>query len=282
MTTQPTSARGLSATRQKIRLAILFFMVMAFPILMNYFSVFLIIEGSSQGIIVFSFFFWSAWVLGALIFGRAACGWLCPLGAVQETKDRMTPRDLSRIKHLKWVKYVLAAGWVGAIVFFAIAAGGYHTVNLLYMTESGVSIASPQSWFTWGTIVIVILLPAFLIGRRGFCHYFCPWGVLNTVSTKISNLLHLPSLHLEAVEGKCRNCRTCMANCPMSLSVAEMIKAGSVKNDECILCGTCVDNCPSKAIKYSWAAPQRETARTTAAQHVAQWNAPETIDRQFR
>lgn len=251
MTAQTMTAKDKSK-RQKVRLAILFLMVILFPILMNYFSVFLIMEGSSKGIMVFSFFFWSLWVLTALYFGRAACGWLCPLGAFQETKDRMSPKDLSRIKRLKWIKYVFAFAWVGAIVYFAVAAGGYKTVNLLYMTESGVSVNSAESWFTWGTIVLIILLPAFLIGRRGFCHYFCPWGVLNMVGTRVKNFLHLPSLHLEAVDGKCKQCRTCLANCPMSLSIADMAQTGSVKNDECILCGTCVDNCPNKAIKFSW------------------------------
>jgi len=239
-------------TRQKIRLATLFIMVIVFPILMNYFSVFLIIEGSSKGIMVFSFFFWTAWIVAALFFGRAACGWLCPLGAFQETKDRMVPKNLSIIRHLKWVKYMLAVTWVGAIVYFAITAGGYRTIDLLYNTESGVSVNTAQSWFTWGTIVLIILLPAFLIGRRGFCHYFCPWGVLNIVSTKIKNFFHWPSLHLEGARDRCKQCRTCLANCPMSLSVGDMIQSGSVKNDECILCGTCVDNCPNKAITYSW------------------------------
>jgi len=240
------------ATRQKARLAILFFMVLTFPILMNYFSVFLIIEGSSKGVMVFSFFFWTAWVVAALFLGRAGCGWLCPLGAYQETKDRMVPKNLTQIKNLKWIKYTLAVAWVGAIVYFAIAAGGYKTINLLYNTSSGVSVDSAQSWFTWGTIVLVILLPAFLIGRRGFCHYFCPWGVLNTVSTKIKDFFRWPSLHLKSAKEKCKQCRTCLTNCPMSLSVGDMIQSGSVENDECILCGTCVDNCPNGAIKYSW------------------------------
>lgn len=241
-----------TSTRQKIRLTILFLMVIAFPILMNYFSVFLIIEGSAKGVMTFSFFFWTAWVVLALLFGRAACGYLCPLGAFQETKDRMSSKTLKKIKGLKYVKYILAVAWVGAIVYFAIAAGGYHSIELLYNMDSGVSIDRAESWFTYGTIVLVILLPVFFIGKRGFCHYFCPWGVLNMVGTKIKTFLHLPSLHLEADENRCKQCHTCLANCPMSLPVAEMVQVGSMTNSECILCGTCVDNCPNKAIKYSW------------------------------
>ena len=244
------------AGRQMLRLAILFFMVITFPILMNYFSVFLIIEGSSQGIMTFSFFLWTAWVVLALFFGRASCGWLCPLGAYQETKDRMVPRKLVRIRNLKWIKYVFASAWVGAIVYFATSAGGYKTIDLLYNTESFVSIDKAEGWFFWGMIVFLLMLPAFLLGRRGFCHYFCPWGVLNIAGTRIKDLLRWPSLHLESAGNRCKQCRTCLANCPMSLSVGDMIQSGQVRNDECILCGTCVDNCPNKAIIYSWNRPQ--------------------------
>lgn len=251
----PATRRSSVATRQEIRLVILFFMVITFPILMNYLSVFLIIEGSAQGIMTFSFFFWTAWVVSALFLGRAACGWLCPLGAFQEAKDRMAPKELAKIRHLKWLKYVLAIAWVGAIVYFAVSAGGYKTINLLYNTESGVSIDRAEGWIFWGIIVLVVLVPAFVIGRRGFCHYFCPWGVLNTFSTRIKDFFRWPSLHLEGARDKCKQCRTCLANCPMSLSVGDMIQSGSVKNAECILCGTCVDNCPNKAITYSWGSP---------------------------
>lgn len=241
-----------NSIRQKVRLSILFILVITFPIIMNYLSVYLIIEGSSNGVIVFSFFFWTAWVILALIFGRASCGWICPLGAYQETKDRMSSKELKKIKNLKWIKYILAVAWIGAIIYFAVTAGGYKTVNLLYNTESGVSVNTAQSWITWGMIVIIILLPTFFIGKRGFCHYFCPWGVLNISMTKIKDFLHIPSLHLEAEKENCKHCGTCLSNCPMSLSVGDMIQAGSIKNSECILCGTCVDNCPNKAIKFSW------------------------------
>jgi len=164
----------------------------------------------------------------------------------------MVSRKLSRFKYFRVTKYILTAAWVGAIVAAAIAAGGYHSIDLLYNTESGVSIDAAMGWIFWGMIVLIILLPAFLMGKRAFCYYFCPWGVLNMLGTKIRNILHLPSLHLEVSQNVCKNCHTCSTNCPMSLPVAEMVKSGSMKNDECILCGTCADNCPNSAIQYSW------------------------------
>jgi ferredoxin-type protein NapH len=240
------------ATRQKIRLIVLFLILLTFPITLNYFSVYLIIDASSQGVIAFSFFFWSLFIITALFFGGAVCSYVCPLGAIQETKDRMAGKKLSRIKYLKAVKYILAVAWVGAIIFAAISAGGYKTINLLYNTESGVSVDSAQGWITYFAIVIVVLLPVFFIGKRGFCHYFCPWGVLNITATKVKNFFRLPSLNLKAEAEKCTNCHTCDRNCPMSLEVNQAVQSGSMDNTECILCGSCVDNCPNGVIKYIW------------------------------
>jgi len=251
VTTQPVTARN-RALRQRIRLTVLFLILITFPITLNYFSVYLIIEGSGQGIMTFSFFFWSLFAVTSFLFGRAACGYICPLGACQEVKDKMVPKKLAKIKYLKAVKYVLVVGWVGAIVYAVISAGGYKTIDLLYNTESGVSIDSAQGWITYSMIVLVILLPAFLIGKRGFCHYFCPWGVLNMAGTKIKNFFGWSSLHLKTTTEECKRCHTCDQNCPMSLPVSEMVAAGSMQNSECILCGTCADNCPNGVIEYSW------------------------------
>jgi polyferredoxin len=251
-----TTEAGIRKTviRQKIRLTLLFLIMLTFPITMNYLSVYLIMESASKGIVAFTLLFWSTFVISALLLGRAACGYICPLGALQEAKDRMAPKTrLARIKGIKVVKYTLAVAWVGGIAASAISAGGYKTVNLLYDMPSGISVDSPQNWIMWGMIVLIVLLPAFFIGKRGFCHYFCPWGVLNTVATRVKEFLRLPSLHLVANKNDCRQCHTCDRACPMSSTVSAMAKNGNMKNNECILCGTCADTCPNKVIEYSWA-----------------------------
>jgi ferredoxin-type protein NapH len=243
--------------RQKVRLSVLYLIFLTFPITLNYFSVYLIIESSAQGIASFTLFFWGAFTLTSLVFGRAACGYICPLGAIQETKDRMAPKKLTQIKYLRIIKYFFAVAWVGAVAFAAISAGGYKRIELLYNTPSGVSVDSVMSWFTYFTIVVVLLLPAFLIGKRGFCHYFCPWGVLNMVGTKIKDAFRWNSLHLKVAPENCKQCKTCDKNCPMSLPISQMVSAGSMRHNECILCGTCADTCPNGTIRYSWGRPQK-------------------------
>ena len=247
------------AARQKFRLTLLFFMFFTFPITLNYFSVYLIMESGSKGIANFSLFLWIFWVLVALVLGRVLCGYFCPLGAIQEVKDRMGGGRLRRVRYLKVIKYVLAVAWVGAVVWAVIYAGGYHSINLRYNTENFVSVDSAQSLVMFYIIAFVPLIPALFMGKRSFCRYFCPWGVLNTVSTRIKNFFGWkPSLNLKADSSKCEQCHTCEKACTMSLPVTQMVQSGNMDNGECILCGSCVDNCPRKVISYTWSRPPKK------------------------
>ena len=105
----------LLATRQKVRLFILYVLAITFPIIVDYFSVIIPITATKEGVLAFSSIFWLLWFVTAFYFGRANCAYVCPLGALQETKDRIWPKQLSKVKNLKIVKYILSVGWVAAM-----------------------------------------------------------------------------------------------------------------------------------------------------------------------
>jgi polyferredoxin len=238
--------------RQRIRRTLLFIFLIAFPLTINYYSPYLIIDAAMQGIASFSFLLWTTWFVTSLISGRAGCGYFCPLGAGQETLHAMGEKPLVRVKYIKVLKYVIAAVWVGTIVFGLAAAGGIKSVQPFYMTENYVSIDSVGGVILYVMVLSIALLPAFFMGKRAFCHYFCPFGVLNIVGTKIGKFLHLPMLHLETDTDKCTKCGKCSTVCQMTLQVREMVQAGGIDDVECILCGMCVDNCKFDAIHYAW------------------------------
>lgn len=240
------------ATRQRIRRTILFLFLIVFPLTINYYSPYLIIDAAMQGIASFSFLLWTTWFLSSLFFGRAGCGYFCPLGAGQETLHAMGDRPLLRIKYIRVLKYIIAVLWVGVIVAGVIAAGGINSVQPFYMTEKFISIDSVQGNILYFMVLSIALVPAFLLGKRAFCHYLCPFGVLNIVGTRIGKFLHLPVLHLETDTNKCTKCGKCSKVCQMSLPVTDMVQSGSMENTECILCGMCVDNCKFDAIHYAW------------------------------
>jgi len=245
------------ATRQKVRLGVLFFLVLTFPITMNYFSPVLALSAASEGVVSASLIFWASFAGLSLLLGRAICGWLCPLGAFQEVKDRVVPEALHPHSRLHVLKYVLAIGWVGALIALAAVGGGFTKVDLLYLTESGVSVDRAQGWFAYGVIACIVLAPAFFSGRRAFCRYVCPWSVLNIAGLVAKTRLRLPSLHVSADATLCTRCGLCEKTCPMTLPVREMVATGDTYHRECIYCGSCIDACPEKAIAYRWGRPRR-------------------------
>jgi ferredoxin-type protein NapH len=238
--------------RQRVRQLVLFFLFLVFPITINYYSPYLIIQSASEGTINASFVFYALFGLTSFFIGRLACGYVCPLGAAQMLLTKAQVKPLVRIKHLSMVKYALAVAWVGAIVFVAASAGGYSRVNLLYSTENYISTDSLQGILLYYGIVLIPIVPALFLGKRAFCHYFCPFSVLNIVGTKLSQWLRLPALHLRAKSEACIDCRRCTRNCPKSLSVHEMVQLGDMRATECINCGNCESNCPANAIEFAW------------------------------
>jgi polyferredoxin len=82
---------------------------------------------------------------------------------------------------------------------------------------------------------------------------FCWMAPFMILGCRLRNLANWPALQLRAEPAKCAECQICTRKCPMSLNVHQMVLAGQMEHDECILCGSCVDGCSKGAICFSFA-----------------------------
>lgn len=154
------------------------------------------------------------------------------------------------MKFLAVVKYIIWAGWIGAILYLAIRVGGYTHVDLMWENpgfppyELGAHIA----WLGFSLLPVVLVL---LLGRRAFCHYLCFFAPLNIIGTRMGRWLRLPMLgaHVVAAD-RCIACRKCSKACPMSLDVTGMVQRGAIRHTECITCGSCAATCGQAVIAY--------------------------------
>lgn len=229
--------------RQKTRKAMIITSLLLFPLTLNFFSPYLIIEGTALGIITGSFLLFVLLFFGSLFLGRAFCGWLCPGAGLQEVCFVVRDR---RVTKGYWVKYVIWTIWMGCIVFLAIRAKGYHTLQPLYQFSGEMNTP------IYFTVVSLIVLLSFLVGKRSFCHHGCWMAPFMVLGLKVQRLFKWPSLRLKVDQEKCISCHHCDRECPMSLVVTEMVKQNRMAHDECILCGNCVDVCPKGVIAYTW------------------------------
>lgn len=241
--------------RQKIRKGMILISFFLFPALFYYLSPALILDASSRGIVNGSFIMFVLLFVSALFLGRGYCGWLCPGAGCQEAIFLARDRRVTGGDFIKWLVWI---PWIGAIAILALRAGGYTKVDFFYQTTHGLSIGNFQSLIVYYLVLfLLIVLPAFLVGRRSFCHHLCWMAPFMILGRTVRNAFGWWSLALKADPESCSLCHICTKRCPMSLPVEEMVKAGRMENRECILCGTCVDACKKGALVFQWGRADR-------------------------
>ena len=243
--------------RQRIRKGIVILAFLSFPVTMNFLSPYVIIDGAMNGIINGSLVMFGLMFISSLFLGRTWCGWVCPGGGMQEIIEPIN-RNPVHGRRIDWIKWLIWIPWISLIVVFAISAGGYSKVNLLYSTENGISVAGSAdrpilfAYLIYYIVIFLFIGLAVFAGRRAGCHTICWMAPFMIVGRWIRNRFGWWSLQLVAETESCANCKRCTRNCPMSLDVNAMVQLGEMENRECILCGTCVDNCPKNAVRYSF------------------------------
>ena len=243
--------------RQRVRKALVILTFLAFPIIMNFFSPYVIIDGAANGILNGSAVMFGLMFLASLFLGRAWCGWVCPGGGMQEIVEPVNSRPVNG-KKIDWIKWLIWIPWISLIIWLLIRSGGYQTINLLYHMQDGISVAgSPDRPILFAYIIYYVVIGLFVglaifAGRRAGCHTICWMAPFMIIGRWMRNRFGWPSLRLVADTAACADCKKCTSNCPMSLDVNAMVQNGKMENSECILCGTCVDNCSKHAIRYSF------------------------------
>jgi len=245
-------------SRQRWRRALLLLSFIVFPVTINYFSPYLIVDGAFNGVVTGSFVTFGTMFLGSLVFGRLWCGWACPVAGLQEFAIPVNDRAPGpRAKYVKWFIWV---PWMFAIAFGALSVGGYRAIDFFYGTEGGISVAgSPDrpimiAYIIYFGVIALMLAVAVAAGRRAACHSVCWMAPFMITGRAIRNRFGWPSLRLVADVGACRSCGSCANACPMGLDAQGLVHSDSMEHVECTLCGSCVDACPQCAIRYSFSA----------------------------
>ena len=181
----------------------------------------------------------------ALVAGRAFCGWLCPLGAVQDFVAEWTRKLFGEKRHirgkqsktilllrlpvivdrpLRYTKYLALAVILIASLYMAFpplrefcpvrAVFGLKMTALLWLT-------------------LVVFLAGSILVERFWCKYFCPLGATLAIFNKIS------PVRLVADFGQCNDCGRCDIECSMGLADVPR----NLDHPECVRCMECLNTC---------------------------------------
>ena len=207
--------------RQRVRKALLIISFLLFPVTIWYFSPYLIIQAASEHIMNGSFIVFSAMFILSMFLGRVWCGYLCPAGGLQECLAQCNPKPAKQGWRDK-IKYVIWIVWITAVVVTFILGKNDVTINPFYMTDHGISVTSIYNYVMYYGVMLLLVLPALIHGRRATCHYICWMAPFMVIGSTIGRLLHIPQLHIEAEGDACVGCGQCNKACPMGLDVKAM------------------------------------------------------------
>lgn len=182
--------------------------------------------GAPLGAAIVIFFLF---ILVVFITGRIFCGYLCPIGAVQELAYDVPVKKVKVLqKHaLSIVRLVLLLIFFAAAFFLSVGILNYFGIVQFF----SLNVASIFFFIFLGILFISLFV------YRPFCRIVCPVGALYSIASMMSRL----KLRRTKV---CTDCKKCEAECPTNEAKRDDLKG------ECYLCGRCVEVCPEDALSY--------------------------------
>lgn len=223
-----------------------------------------------------------AYVLGILLLfgltlGRTICGFLCPVGLLQELLYKIpTPkvRKGRLTRALSYVKYAVLAVFVvilplwyalqkyplPAFCKYICPAGTLEgAVGLLSNPVHADKLSMLGLLFTRKFLILVLLALLCVFVYRAFCRFLCPLGAIYGLFARLA------VIGVKVDVKTCTDCGRCVSHCKMDIR--------RVGDHECIHCGECIGECPVKAIsfkagKYVLHGPQTDAAPRPVQQKV--------------
>ncbi len=225
---------------------------------------------------IYRYLGWSLFVIFiTLLFGRAFCGWICPLGSLNHLTGwlfrkirRKEAIENNRYSERQFIKYTIL------LVFLIMSAFGAVQIGLLdplvMITRAGAVFISPAGdYFTgsfaraadlspfitdallfapgsasriftgsfWIGLIFLLVLGANILSPRFFCRFLCPLGALLGLLSRIS----LFRIHRDLK--KCTDCDLCLSHCEGASDPQKKVRIS-----ECVSCMNCLDDCPEDAL----------------------------------
>jgi phosphate/phosphite/phosphonate ABC transporter binding protein len=220
---------------------------------------FMAYESLGHGVVSSALLVWAGLFLVTAVFGRLVCGWLCPIGFLQDAGERLLrafkvplPPPATQPRA---VRVVLAAFVLGHYALLPLLASPVRVWQLdLHFREPwllGFPFRAGLFAADLGLVFVVtgIVMPL-VFGPRGYCKLVCETGLLLDLASRWS------FGRIRRNEGFDRNtcieCSKCAKICPQGIDVFEEVHLfDRVVSGDCIGCFQCTNDCPNDTIVYS-------------------------------
>jgi len=173
-------------------------------------------------------------IIMGVVLKSGFCGWICPLGTVQEwlgnlgkklfRDKKFIPENVDRYgRYIKYPLFILII--IATIISGRMIFRDYDPFISFFHMGFG-----ELPWTAYLVMFIVLIGSLFVI--RFWCRYFCPLGVIVGLIGKLG------IFKIECDNEKCVSCGKCEKLCPMDIKIAKM---GRIKTIECNSCLDCLE-----------------------------------------
>ncbi len=183
----------------------------------------------------------------ALLFGRAFCGYICPMSLIVSTNLKIQRKFFGRkikAQAPPGTMFKKKGRVVYMIVLFLLVIT--NPLVLQYLLPPAIFQHSVSDfllwggWTLWGALFLGLVV--FELSKPGyFCRYLCPTGIFLSVvgKLKVFRLRHDSDLSCP------KGCMQCMEECWLGLS-----PMARINDPRCDMCSRCLDHCPTGRIKF--------------------------------
>lgn len=207
-----------------------------------------------------------------VVLNKVFCGWICPMGTLQELINRLGRRfdlplhrlaakEVGKVRPIKWLLVLVLVLGLPTLAGLGVLSHSWGNpycdicpsriaTTLLSGDTDQLALKDEPAAFAlgaFGNALFGFIIVGALAIRQPFCR-ICPMLGWSAMFQRLSPMRLVKKQH-----AKCEQCGICSKACPMD--IPEIAREHGVKafNEDCTLCGRCAEFCPDDdVIQLKW------------------------------